>query len=95
VVDHPPRTRSGSADGQALSAICKTLRDQPDTDARTFFETHFVPHRVEARGLLTGYFEPQLEASFERTARFRYPLLCSTARSGGAGRAGCRPWHRR
>ena len=73
-MDHPPRTRPGSADGQALSSICRTLRDQPDTDARTFFEKHFVPHRVEAQGRLTGYFEPQLEASFQRTERFAYPL---------------------
>jgi membrane-bound lytic murein transglycosylase A len=47
-------------------------------DARLFFETHFVPHRVvqgEPHGLLTGYYEPVIAGSRERTHRFSVPVL--------------------
>ncbi len=45
--------------------------------ARLFFERHFTPCRVihdGPRGLLTGYYEPVVEGSLERTPRFRVPL---------------------
>jgi len=49
-----------------------------DETARAFFENHFVPHRVAGqrgrKGLITGYYEPLLNGSLERTKRFRYPL---------------------
>ncbi|MFB3045242.1 MAG: murein transglycosylase A, partial [Acidiferrobacterales bacterium] len=49
-----------------------------DETARAFFENHFVPHRVVGqrgrKGLITGYYEPLLNGSLERTERFRYPL---------------------
>jgi len=47
-------------------------------EARRFFQHFFVPHRVAhaaPAGLLTGYYEPLLEASRQRTDRFRVPLL--------------------
>lgn len=69
-----PRTRSSGVDGEALAAVCASLQDNATVDARVFFETHFTPHRVEAQGLLTGYFEPQVRASFERTGAFQHPL---------------------
>jgi membrane-bound lytic murein transglycosylase len=34
---------------------------------------------VNAPGLLTGYFEPQLRASFERTETFQHPLYARPA----------------
>lgn len=43
--------------------------------ARNFFERHFRPCRVAAEGFVTGYYEPQVEASACRTARFCVPLL--------------------
>jgi membrane-bound lytic murein transglycosylase A len=47
--------------------------------AREFFERNFVPWRVnlpEGRaGFLTGYYEPEVEASATRTAAFPHPLL--------------------
>jgi membrane-bound lytic murein transglycosylase A len=46
---------------------------------RTFFETHFIPYRVAAAdgrdvGRVTGYFEPLLKGSRERTTQFAVPL---------------------
>ncbi len=73
-VHHAPRTRPSGVEGAALQAVCALLQDSPDQDARAFFEEHFTPYRVTASGLLTGYFEPQLRASFERTGRYQHPL---------------------
>lgn len=46
---------------------------------RTFFETHFIPYRVAATdgrdvGRVTGYYEPLLKGSRERTPQFAVPL---------------------
>jgi membrane-bound lytic murein transglycosylase A len=48
-------------------------------DVRAFFESHFIPYRVTAAdgkevGRVTGYFEPLLKGSRERTAQFTVPL---------------------
>jgi membrane-bound lytic murein transglycosylase A len=76
---HPPRTRPSGVDGEALRSVCAQLLDNPDQEARTFFEQHFTPYTVNAPGLLTGYFEPQLRASFERTETFQHPLYARPA----------------
>ncbi len=64
----------GGAVGRAeASASGVVTADQ----ARGFFEAHFRPHRVVhggARGLLTGYYEPVLAGSLERTAQFGVPI---------------------
>jgi membrane-bound lytic murein transglycosylase A len=48
-------------------------------DARQFFEFHFVPCRIvpetDEKGFVTGFYEPEAEASPIRTAHFRYPVL--------------------
>jgi len=43
--------------------------------ARRFFESRFVPYRIAREGFVTGYFEPELSASREKTADFAFPLL--------------------
>jgi membrane-bound lytic murein transglycosylase A len=49
------------------------------SEARLFFERHFVPLQVSPEiggtGLVTGFYEPQVEASSVRTERFSVPLL--------------------
>jgi len=47
-------------------------------DARAFFETHFAPYKVEphqGRGFLTGYYEPEIFGSLEKTTEFSIPVL--------------------
>jgi len=47
-------------------------------DARAFFETHFEPYTVaphQGRGFLTGYYEPEILGSLEKTAAFSIPVL--------------------
>ena len=45
--------------------------------AKDFFERHFVPAKVQAdnAGLVTGFYEPEVEASPVRTDQFTVPLL--------------------
>ncbi len=46
--------------------------------AREFFEQHFTPHRVrveQGRGFVTGYFEPEVEASRTPSVAFPTPIL--------------------
>ncbi|MCQ8782328.1 murein transglycosylase A [Mangrovibrevibacter kandeliae] len=49
-------------------------------DARVFFEHFFTPAFIlprpgsHDRGFVTGYYEPEVEASLHPTDRFRYPL---------------------
>lgn len=52
------------------------------SEARSFFERHFVPMLVKAEngsGLVTGFYEPEVEASPVRTERFTVPLLSRPA----------------
>jgi membrane-bound lytic murein transglycosylase A len=55
------------------------VRDTNDAALRFWLESRFAPFRVEApdgnaTGLLTGYYEPLLEASRQRRAGFEVPL---------------------
>jgi membrane-bound lytic murein transglycosylase A len=48
----------------------------PDA-ARAFFETRYTPHRIEGcrePGLVTGYYEPEVEGARERGGRFQVPV---------------------
>lgn len=50
-----------------------------DDAARHFFETHFQVYQVmnpdtTMDGRITGYYEPQLDGSAERSEHFRYPV---------------------
>ncbi|WP_425351085.1 murein transglycosylase A [Mesorhizobium sanjuanii] len=51
--------------------------------AKNFFERHFVPAHIRAEdggaGLVTGFYEPVVEASPVRTGRFVVPLLSRPA----------------
>jgi hypothetical protein len=53
---HPPRTRPSGVDGEALRSVCAQLRDNPDPEARTFFEQHFVPYHGEGAGFADRLF---------------------------------------
>lgn len=59
-------------------AEARSLPAPDETAARAFFERHFIPCRVApghgASGLVTGFYEPEAEASRVPTARFRVPL---------------------
>ncbi len=57
--------------------ICRVASDsnQSDSSARAFFELFFKPVMIGATpALFTGYYEPELDGSPDRTPRFSYPI---------------------
>lgn len=65
-----------------LPALCAQARALPpgdDAAARAFFEQSFQPHLAaadgDAKGLVTGYFEPEFRASRTRGGEYQTPLL--------------------
>jgi membrane-bound lytic murein transglycosylase A len=66
-----------------LLEVCRNtleMKEKPNsvTGARVFFESHFQPHRIvdsTIPGLLTGYYEPVLEASRRQEGRYQIPIL--------------------
>jgi len=58
------------------------MERRDSASVRAFFERHFSPYEVRAadgsdQGLVTGYYEPLLEGSRTRTARFTVPLYAT------------------
>jgi membrane-bound lytic murein transglycosylase A len=79
---HPPRPRLAGIDaGRLAAAIGAAASLPPAIDApaaRAFFEARFVPFEVrpaDGPAFFTGYYEPVVDGSRERTAVFRTPLL--------------------
>ena len=72
--------------GPAWKRVCDLARQsegKPGFDARRFFETHLRPYalannagsRPVFEGMITGYYEPLLRGSRERSKTFAQPLL--------------------
>ena len=62
-----------------ICAAADELQNPTSDQAREFFETHFKPHRIHAKGgktegLITGYYEPLLNGSLTRTDKYQYPI---------------------
>ncbi len=64
---------------QAVCHLAKNSGDLSDAEVREFFESNFDVRPVYAEGgvtegLITGYYEPLLQGSWDRSEEFRYPL---------------------
>ena len=68
--------RKKSAGNAACKAALRLGDKVSRKAARHFFETHYIPHRVdeEQPGLATGYYEPEVNGSRERTGKFQVPV---------------------
>jgi membrane-bound lytic murein transglycosylase A len=64
--------------GGTLADWQSVCRQRANADARAFFEANFVPVRVRAgasdSGLLTGYYEPEVEVRRVRQGEFTQPI---------------------
>ncbi|ODT29508.1 MAG: transglycosylase [Kaistia sp. SCN 65-12] len=61
-------------------AAARAVSPADQGEARAFFERFFVPARIGGEpGLVTGFYEPEAEASPVRTDRYRVPLLARPA----------------
>ena len=73
--------RSGVTPPAAFALVCAKARDaiiNTNNDAKRFFENWFIPYEIQpvsGAGFLTGYYEPEAEASLVQTETFRAPLL--------------------
>lgn len=82
VLEKSYRTGSLGIDCAAFTPAYAEARIPDSLDnaaARSFFERHFTPCLVEPgngaeRGFVTGFYEPEADASPVRTDRFRFPL---------------------
>lgn len=85
VLTKPYRTGALGVDFSAFADAYAAARAAGDLDgeaARIFFESHFVPAAVApdaGYGFVTGFYEPEVEASPVRTDRFTVPLLSRPA----------------
>jgi membrane-bound lytic murein transglycosylase A len=86
VLDKPYRTGALGIDCAAFGeayAAARTVAEPNRSEARAFFERFFVPARVTnadgAPGLVTGFYEPEADASPVRTDGFTVPLLSRPA----------------
>ncbi len=59
-----------------LEDIC--LKSNVATDGSFFFKSHFTPYKLlsnnQDEGLITGYYEPLLKGSLERSNKYKYPI---------------------
>ncbi|RWA59021.1 murein transglycosylase A [Mesorhizobium sp.] len=86
VLTKPYRTGALGVDFNAFAeayAEARSVSPANRSEARSFFERHFVPALVAAEnggaGLVTGFYEPEVEASPVKTERFVVPLLSRPA----------------
>lgn len=59
--------------------LAENSGNMSDAEVRDFFESHFEVRPVyaeggETQGLITGYYEPLLQGSWERTEEYQYPI---------------------
>jgi membrane-bound lytic murein transglycosylase A len=69
--------RDGDHNFRKLASHALTLNIQTRDHARKFFETYFEPYAVKphhGHGFLTAYYEPVVEASFEKNEIYSVPL---------------------
>ncbi|MBZ8133537.1 murein transglycosylase A [Afifella sp. IM 167] len=72
--------RGSRAEGLAgIARAALALSEPSPKRVQAFFEEHFIPHRFAAPGLLTGYYEPVVEARLEPSAEFSVPLYAPPA----------------
>ena len=66
-------------DWLGVCEMANSLSADDHAGARAFFETHFEPFLIwsngQDTGMLTGYYEPLMEGSFERTAEYSTPIF--------------------
>src|SRR5690606_37166137 len=76
---------------QAWAKLCASVKSEPprtDAHARDWMMKHLQPYRVESpdgkvNGLITGYYEPMIEAQRKPAGSFRVALYSPPADLGG------------
>lgn len=86
ILTNPYRSGALGISFASFTDAYREAREAPiatSADARTFFERHFCPAQIipddRENGFVTGFYEPEVEASPVRTATFSVPLLSRPA----------------
>ncbi|WP_036306913.1 MltA domain-containing protein [Methylopila sp. 73B] len=77
IVDRLPPLRAALPPSQALQTTCRAALETSVEDgaaARSFFEERFTPV-LAGRGILTGYYEPEVDGRVAPDATYDTPLL--------------------
>ncbi len=79
---HSCETLRHKAAWKTVCLLSDKLRQPSNEQVRAFFEQAFTPRLLTNRdgstqGMVTGYYEPKLRGSYQKTARFRYPLYAT------------------
>ena len=77
---HATRPSFGTySDWQPVCAQANTVSNPDENTARTFFETWFAPVTISTtgaeNGLMTGYYQPEVDARTSPNKEFREPIL--------------------
>ena len=75
IVREAPSLRVAAPADRALRQIAEDALSTPVADARQFLETNFTPHRIEASGFVTAYYEPCVEGALTWSDAFTAPIL--------------------
>ncbi|MDX8405609.1 MAG: MltA domain-containing protein [Mariprofundus sp.] len=73
-------TQDKKTEWQSICAEARLLDVENSDGLRHFFESRFTPYQLRngdgsAEGLITGYYEPLLYGSREKSERFRFPVF--------------------
>ena len=87
----PALASSCERPAQAWAKLCASVKSEPprtDAHARDWMMKHLQPYRVESpdgkvNGLITGYYEPMIEAQRKPAGSFRVALYSPPADLGG------------
>lgn len=81
IVGNVRSLREAQSPSASFLAVCQQAMSRTITserDARSFFESQFVPFWIQTptgtTGFVTGYYEPVVDADFERTTQFTEPV---------------------
>ena len=69
----PALRRSCARMPETWRAVCAAIPEDASR-ARAYFESEFQPYRVVSAAFVTGYYEPELNGSTTKTARYSVPL---------------------
>ncbi|GGA90539.1 transglycosylase [Brucella endophytica] len=77
VLEKPYRSGGLGISFESLAPIFAAAREfsaLSDAEARTFFEAHFLPCLIREKAFITGFYEPEIEASPAKTGLYRVPF---------------------
>ncbi|WP_420960533.1 murein transglycosylase A [Brucella sp. IR073] len=74
VLEKPYRSGALGISFESLAPIFAAAREADIESPRAFFEAHFLPCLIQEKARITGFYEPEIEASATKTGLYRVPF---------------------